>query len=67
MRTRHSQWDPATLSTFRWHFEIDRMPGLGIEAQREWHWKNRRIAAGRLGDGRQCLALSAFCTRAKQR
>jgi hypothetical protein len=51
MRTRHLRWDLATLLTFRWYFEIDRRPGLGLEARRESHWENRRTAAGRLGDG----------------
>ena len=34
MRTRHLQWDPATLSTFRQHFEIGQTSGLGFEARK---------------------------------
>src|SRR6266702_4433336 len=66
MRTRHLQWGLATLSNFHLHFETDRTPGLVLEARREWHWESRRTVAGRLGDGRQCLSLSASCTLPKQ-
>ena len=65
-RTRHLQWDRATSSNFRLHFEIYQMPGLGLEALREWHWESRSTATGQLGDGRRCLCLLACYTPSKQ-
>ena len=43
MRTRRSQSERATLSTFRPRFEIDRTPAPGLGGGQEWHWENRRI------------------------
>ena len=51
MRTRHLQWDPATLSMYL-HFGFDRTPGPGLEEGPEWHWKSCRTVAEQLKDGR---------------